>query len=134
REEIARLRQERERLIGQGGDRLLHHLVENGVAFVAYQPGLEAMTIPMMDIPRYLESPLNYVAEKCLVTPQQYQEWLGHHELPVCTATVDDEICGEPVTKAGRPGEFLPGLSNRCPSHRELERRAARAVNQTGGN
>src|SRR5690606_30354583 len=74
REEIARLRQERERLIGQGGDRLLHHLVENGVAFVAYQPGLEAMTIPMMDIPRYLESPLNYVAEKCLVTPQQRSE------------------------------------------------------------
>lgn len=119
REEIARLRQERERLIGQGGDRLLQHLVDNGVAFVAYQPGVEAMTIPFMDIPRYLESPLNYVAEKCTVSPLQYQDWLNHHELPVCSALLSDgSMCGELVDKVERPSRFLSGYSDRCSTHR----------------
>lgn len=135
REEIARLRQERERLIGQGGDRLLHHLVENGVAFVAYQPGVEAMTIPVMDIPRYLESPLNYVAEKCSVTPQQYQQWLSHHELPVCTAlAADGAMCGDLVDKVDRPSQFLLGYSDRCDTHRDIEQTPPRAAQQVSGS
>jgi hypothetical protein len=135
REEIARLRQERERLIGQGGDRLLQHLVENGVAFVAYQPGVEAMAIPVMDIPRYLESPLNYVAEKCSVTPQQYQEWLSHHELPVCTAVLPDgSMCGELVGKVERPNRFLPGHSDRCADHRDVEQQSPLVVQQVSGS
>ena len=135
REEIARLRQERERLIGQGGDRLLHHLVENGVAFVAYQPGVEAMTIPVMDIPRYLESPLNYVAEKCSVTPQQYQQWLSHHELPVCTAlAADGGMCGDLVDKVDRPSEFLSGRSDRCDAHRDIEQTPPRTAQQVSGS
>lgn len=120
REEIARLRSERERLINQGGDRLLQHLVENGVAFVAYQPGVDAMTIPVADIPRYLESPLGYVAEKCMVTIDQYQHWLSHHELPVCSALDEaGNLCGELLTKVERPNEFLPGSSDRCAKHCE---------------
>lgn len=121
REEIARLRSERERLINRGGDQLLQHLVENGVAFVAYQPGVDAMTIPMSDIPRYLESPLAYVAEKCMVTVERYQQWLAHHELPVCSA-LDREgnLCGELLhRKVERPTEFLSGNSDRCAAHGE---------------
>lgn len=124
REEVARLRSERERLINQGGDRLLHTLVDSGVAFVAYQPGVDAMTIPMSDIPRYLESPLAYVAEKCMVTVEQYQQWLVHHELPVCTALdKDGNLCSELLTKIDRPNEFLPGTSDCCARHREMPRR-----------
>ncbi|MDB6063093.1 MAG: hypothetical protein JWM78_3196 [Verrucomicrobiaceae bacterium] len=135
REEIARLRQDRERLVGQGGDRLLQHLVENGVAFVAYQPGVEAMTIPFMDIPRYLESPLDYVAEKCTVTPQQYQEWLNHYELPVCAATkADGARCGELVEKIERPHQFLPGRSDRCAIHRDAEQIPPRVAHKLGNN
>jgi len=120
REEIARLRQERERLIGQGGDRLLDDLVESGVAFVAYQPGVDAMTIPVADIPRYLESPVNYVAEKCAVEPELYQQWLSHHELPVCTAPQHDgTMCGDLLAKIDRPSDFLPGSSDRCALHGE---------------
>lgn len=135
REEIARLRQERERLIGQGGDRLLQHLVDNGVAFVAYQPGVEAMTIPFMDIPRYLESPLNYVAEKCTVSPQQYQDWLNHHELPVCAGVLGDgSMCGELVDKVERPSRFLRGHSDRCKSHRDSEPQPSALVAQQVGS
>jgi len=118
REEIARLRQERERLISHGGDRILQHLVDSGVAFVAYQPGVDAMTIPVVDIPRYLDSPIDYVAEKCRVTPQQYQQWLRHHELPVCSAVHDDgTLCGALLEKIERPSQFLAGSSDRCAAH-----------------
>ncbi len=120
REEIARLRNERERLIHQGGDQLLQHLVENGVAFVAYQPGVDAMTIPVSDIPRYLESPLAYVADKCSVAVEQYQLWLAHHELPVCTERdKNGDFCGELLEKVERPNQFMPGTSDRCRSHCE---------------
>jgi hypothetical protein len=121
REEIARLRQERERLITKSGDSVLQHLVENGVAFVAYQPGAEAMSIPIAELPRYLDSPLAYVAEKCSVTVDQYQQWLHHHELPVCCALhTDGSMCGEPIDKVERPSQFIAAVSDRCSQHAEL--------------
>jgi hypothetical protein len=135
REEIARLRQERERLITQGGDNVLQNLVESGVAFVGYQPGAEAMSIPIADLPRYLDSPLAYVAEKCLVTLDQYQQWLSHHELPVCRAPqADGSVCGEPIDKVERPSQFIAGLSDRCQQHAEQydERAAALSVPLSG--
>jgi len=119
REEVSRLRQERERLLSQSGDHLLQRLVENGVTFVAYQPGLEALNIAVADLPRYLDSPLDFVAEQCFVTPEHYRQWLSHHELPVCMATrADGAVCGQPLPKVERPGGFLPGVSDRCAAHR----------------
>jgi hypothetical protein len=118
REEVTRLRQERESLINQSGDRLLQRLMESGVTFVTYQPGAEAMTIPGADMARYLDSPLAYVAEKSFVVPELYQQWLSHRELPVCAAPLDGgSICGEPVDKVERPGQFQPGSSDRCARH-----------------
>jgi hypothetical protein len=119
REEIARLRQEREGLLGQSSDRLLSRLVEGGVAFVAYHPGVEAMPIPAADIPRYLDSPQAYVAEKCFVSLDQYLQWLNHYDLPVCAAeTGEGGVCGEPLPKIERPADFIPGESDCCPAHR----------------
>lgn len=118
REEITRLRQEREALVNHSGDRLLQRLVEAGITFVAYQPGAEALSIPVTDMARYLDAPLAYVAEKCAVAPELYQQWLGHHDLPVCTAPLPGgSICGEPVDKVERPGQFQPGSSDRCMRH-----------------
>jgi len=118
RDEIARLRQERERFITQGGDSVLQQLVESGVAFVAYQPGVDAMSIPLTDIPRYLDEPAVYVAEQCSVGIDQYRRWLDHHELPVCGAmSSPDTICGEPIEKVERPHQFIAGVSDRCHQH-----------------
>lgn len=118
REEVSRLRQERERLLNQSGDRLLQRLVENGVTFVVYQPGMEALSIAAADMPRYLESPQDFVAEHCFVTPAHYREWLNHYELPVCMAPLPDgSICGEPLRKVEKPDRFLAGCSDRCPGH-----------------
>lgn len=120
REEVTRLRRERETMIQHSGDRVLRRLAENGVAFIAHQPGVEQMNIPLADIPRYLEAPLEYTAAQCYVTPEQYQGWLTHFELPVCTAVTDDgAICGEPVAKVERPNQFMPMVSDRCKRHRD---------------
>lgn len=127
REEIARLRQEREDIINHSGDRLLNRLVEAGVAFVAYHPGVEAMTIPAADIPRYLESAQAYVAEKCFVSPDQYQCWLNHYDLPVCSADLaDGSVCGEPLSKIDRPSDFIDGESDVCAQHRQQDQRRAK--------
>jgi hypothetical protein len=134
RDEIARLRQERERFITQGNDSVLQQLVESGVAFVAYQPGIDAMSIPLADIPRYLDAPQMYVAEQCSVGIDQYRRWLDHHELPVCGAiSSGDAICGEPIDKVERPHQFIAGVSDRCRQHGAAATPAAPPVPQASG-
>lgn len=118
-EEVTRLRQEREALLQHSGNRVLQRLAEAGVTFVAYQPGADHMTIPLADLGRYLDSPLDYTAHQCHVTARQYQQWLSHYELPTCIA-VDEEgdRCDEPLARITRPNEFMPGGSDRCLRHR----------------
>jgi hypothetical protein len=118
RDEITRLRQERERLIGQGGGGILQRLAEHGVTLVAYQPGSEVISVPVADVSRYLDSPQAYAAEKCSVSVEQYRLWLNHHELPVCGELLaDNSICGEPIEKIERPHRYIAGLHDRCSAH-----------------
>lgn len=118
RDEIIRLRDERDALIGGGGDQLLKQLIGAGITFVAYHPGLDYLTIPPVDIPSYLESPLAYVAERCGVAEDDYKRWLSHHELPVCNhADENGHRCGLPVAKVNRPSHFIAGESDRCSRH-----------------
>jgi hypothetical protein len=119
REEIARLRREREQLITRGGDQVLQQLIESGIAFVAYLPGSEVINIPVDDLPRYLESPVAYMAEQCHVTLDHYQQWSGHYDLPLCSAVLEDgSQCGELLPKVTRPNQFVPGDSDRCRLHK----------------
>lgn len=119
REEIARLRREREQLITRSGDQMVQQLVESGIAFVTYLPGSEVVNVPITDLPRYIESPAAYVAEQCHVTLGHFQQWSGHCDLPVCGAQLEDgSICGEPLPKVSRPNQFVPGDSDRCHHHK----------------
>lgn len=119
REEIARLRREREQLITRSGDQLLQQLVESGIAFVTYLPGSEVINIPIGDLPRYIESPVTYVAEHCHVTLDHFQQWSGHHDLPICGALMEDgSRCGEPLAKVAKPNLFVSGDSDRCRNHK----------------
>jgi hypothetical protein len=118
RDEMVRLRQERDALIGGGGDQLLKQLTSAGITFVAYHPGLDYLTIPPADIPLYLESPYAYVAERCGVSEDAYQRWLAHYQLPVCNYTDEQgQRCGLPVTKVSRPSLFVSDESDRCMRH-----------------
>jgi len=118
RDEIIRIRDERDALIGGGGDQLLKQLTGAGITFVAYHPGLDYLTIPPADIPVYLESPYAYVAERCGVTETDYLQWLQHYQLPVCNHSDEHgHRCGLPVSKVNRPGHFVAGESDRCSRH-----------------
>ncbi len=117
-QEVAQLRQEKQNLIDGSGDRVLQRLVESGVTFVAYQPGVDHLTIPLREMSDYLESPINYVAEKSSVDKDLYQRWIAHYELPVCNHVVTgNELCAKPIPKVERPGRFIIGESDRCLEH-----------------
>lgn len=114
--EITELRQEKQNLLG--GDRVLQRLVDNGITFVAYQPGVEPLSIPVPDIATYLEAPMDYVAEKSSVDTERYKQWIAHIELPVCSHhDSSGAICGEPLAKVEKPGRFIAGESDRCARH-----------------
>lgn len=117
RDEISQLRSEKQALLSDGGDQLLTKLAQSGITFVAYQPGLDHLAVPQMDLFSYLESPAAYVAEKYGVDESLYEQWLTHYQLPVCQHEVDDSICGEPIDKVERPSDFIPNDSNRCSKH-----------------
>lgn len=97
---------------------LLEKLKALDVVFVSYHPGAGHVTVPFADVHRYASNPISYVAAKCLVTEEVYKRWLEHQEHPVCSAR-DEEggICGETVSKVSNPGDFEPGVSDRCPQH-----------------
>lgn len=120
REQLNRLRREREVMMQHSGDRVLRRLAEAGVTFVAWQPGADHMTIPLDDVAHYLEAPVDYIASHCYVTTELYRQWLSHYERPVCSAALGDEggICAEPVARVERPNQFMPGESDHCMRHR----------------
>lgn len=117
-EEITNLRQEKQNMLDSSGDRVLQRLVENGITFVAYQPGVDPLSIPVKDIGSYLDSPMDYVAEKSSVDTELYKQWVAHIELPVCGhRDSSGAICGEPLPKVEKPGRFIAGESDRCSKH-----------------
>ncbi len=118
REDIAELRNDKQKLLHEGGDRFLDKLSQCGITFVAYHPGAGHLTIPIADAGRYLESPIAYVAEKCFVTEERYLNWLDHYQHPCCTGMRNDkECCAVELPRANSPGHFIPGKSDRCQEH-----------------
>lgn len=125
-QEVSQLRQEKQNLIDGSGDRVLQRLVESGITFVAYQPGVDHMTIPLREMSQYLESPLSYVAEKCSVDEAHYRSWIAHFEFPACNyIDSDGNNCGKPIPKIEKPSRFISGESDRCSKHS----RASNALN-----
>jgi hypothetical protein len=118
-EEVTGLRQEKQALLDGSGDRMLQRLVNAGITFVAYQPGVEHLTVPATDMAGYLESPLNYVAEKCSVDKAIYQHWISHYQLAVCNYhdPYNGAVCGRAVPKVEKPVRFIIGESDRCVDH-----------------
>lgn len=116
-EETTQLKSEKQALVGGRGDRLLQKLVESGITFVTFQPGVEHLTIPLSDMSKYLDSPIDYIAEKCSVDKEIYESWLSHFELPVCSHSEDGSVCGKPLQKIDKPSRFIVGESDRCSKH-----------------
>ncbi len=118
KEEIARLRQENQTLLEQGGGRLLDRLDDAGISFVAFHPGVGQLTVPASEMAAYLDDPETFAAQGAGVAPELYKGWLAHTREPQCTATDEDgHQCGKAVAQVARPADFHPGESDRCPAH-----------------
>lgn len=122
-QEIQQLKQERETLLAQSGDQVLERLARLGMVFVVYHPGAGHLTIPLQDIARYQDNPQAYAAAKCLVSEEQYRQWLAHYQQPVCEALqASGERCGIPIDRVETPSRFVPDESNCCARHKASSR------------
>lgn len=115
REDLLVARQNQETSREAGADKFLERLEKLGVNFIAFHPGAGHISIPFRNIQRYVENPLAYAAEKCLVTEDRYRAWLAHYENPTCAfVKPDGKVCGARLIRIDVPSKFKPGDSNVC--------------------
>lgn len=130
-EEIASLREENQALINNSGNHLLSRMLERGISFVTYQPGAGHITLPVSEIPEYMENPPAYVADKCGVSQTHYAAWLEHYHVPVCRASDHDgDICGENINRVESPADFVMGESDCCHKHRIFKKPRLKLASQ----
>lgn len=123
--EIRHLREENQQLLGNSSEQLLEKLERAGLNFVAYHPGAGHLTIPLVEMSRYLDDPTAYAAEKCGVNVPQYKEWLSHYKQPACRAlNARGEICAEVIERVPTPSQFHTGENDRCEYHRAAPARS----------
>ena len=119
--EIVQLKQQLQEQAGQSGEQILERLSRSGVVFVACHPGVGHITIPLKDMTLYQNKPLQYIANKCAVTEDQYRRWLAHYENPVCSVQFDEHaLCGLPLARENKPSSFIDGVTDRCSKHKRL--------------
>ncbi len=130
--ELDELRNKVEDLTIRQSEDVLGDLSEKGVVFVAHHPGVGHITIPLRDIPRYMNHVLEYVSDKCFVPEEQYSNWLTHYESPSCDVrTTDGSRCGVRIDRVESPGIYAHGHSNHCKKHRTFS--AVEAVKAARG-
>ena len=123
RKDITLMRRDKIRLVNSGADKFLERLEELGISFIAFHAGAGHISIPLRDMSAYIENPMAYAANRCLVSEELYQAWLTHYDNPVCRFVVSEknnEICGCRVRKTDVPSDFQAGVSDRCDKHRSL--------------
>ncbi len=119
REELCQLRKDKIRLVNEGGDKFLERLEHLGVSFIAFHPGAGHISIPLGDMGEYMENPIAYAANKCLVSEEHYRHWLTHYQKPECLAPLNnDTVCGCRIRRVDVPSQFLIGDSDRCDKHK----------------
>lgn len=119
REELCQLRKDKIRLVNEGGDKFLERLENLGVSFIAFHPGAGHISIPLADMSEYMENPIAYAANKCLVSEDHYRHWLTHYQKPECLAPLtNDKVCGCRIRRVDVPSQFVMGDSDRCDKHK----------------
>lgn len=117
-DEIEKLQKEKEELLSSSGDSLLGQLHKSGISFVTFQPGAGHMTLPIADIARFMADTDAYTADRCKVDEAVFKAWRDHYHNPRCShKNSDGSTCQRPLDRIDRPGEFLPGSSDRCEEH-----------------
>ncbi|MFZ5722714.1 MAG: hypothetical protein ACOY33_03540 [Pseudomonadota bacterium] len=115
KEQIVDLQRSQSASQASGADKFLEKLEKLGVSFIAFHPGAGHVSIPFKHIQRYVENPLAYAAEKCLVTEDRYRAWIAHYENPACIRVkADGKVCGTRLIRVDVPSKFKPGDSDTC--------------------
>ncbi len=121
REEIGSLKKEQQLLMKNDSGQVLQRMTDTGITFVAYHPGIEHLVLTPGEIMDYLNNPIAFVAERCGVAEEHYQEWMMHYRLPVCRHTDEaGQVCGDPIDKVLKPKFFRHGEGDRCREHQGL--------------
>lgn len=119
REELCQLRKDKIRLVNEGGDKFLERLENLGISFIAFHPGAGHISVALADMSAYMENPIGYAADKCLVSEDHYRHWLAHYQKPECQAPLtNDKICACRIRRVDVPSQFLMGESDRCDKHK----------------
>lgn len=119
REELTQLRKDKIRLVHEGGDKFLARLEDLGISFIAFHPGAGHISIALADMPSYMENPIAFAANKCLVSEEHYRVWLGHYQKPECQAPLShDKVCGCRIARVDVPSKFIVGNTDRCDKHK----------------
>ncbi len=119
REELCQLRKDKIRLVNEGGDKFLERLESLGISFIAFHPGAGHVSILLSDMAAYMENPIAYAADKCLVSEEHYRRWLAHYQKPECQAPLtNDKVCACRIRRVDVPSQFLVGESDRCDKHK----------------
>ncbi|PCJ45373.1 MAG: hypothetical protein COA99_05040 [Moraxellaceae bacterium] len=122
REELTDLRKDKLRMVQGGGDKFLERLEALGVSFIAFHPGAGHISIPLSGMPEYMDNPIKYAADKCLVSIEHYNIWLQHYEKPVCNQSLaTNKTCDCKVARVDVPSQYVIAESDRCDKHKRLQ-------------
>lgn len=99
---------------------IMSRLLDQSVFLVAYHSGVGHLTLPYDDIEAYFKSPTAYAAERSGMSKSSYLQWLEHYTTPVCQHRIETQApCREPVLRVSKPGDFRPGVDDRCEYHND---------------
>lgn len=103
-------------------DTFLTRLESLGMNFVAFHPGAGHLSVPVAELEKYVENPLSYAADKCLVSEEKYRIWLTHYENPRCSAALgENKCCDARLIRIDSPTRFVAGQSDRCARHQAAD-------------
>jgi hypothetical protein len=120
RKDVCDLRRDKIRLVNSGADKFLENIEKLGINFIAFHPGAGHISIPLTDMSSYMDSPITYAANRCLVTEAHYRIWLQHYENPICRFHISknkEDVCGCRIKRVDVPKDFKSGITDRCIKH-----------------
>lgn len=117
--DIDKLQEDKAKLLTHGSDNALVQLANNGVNFVVWNPATGHVSIPLVDIPRFLDSEDQFFADYIGVKTDVYKAWSNHYDFPRCQHECEQgDLCGEVIKRVESPLTFKLEESDRCNVHR----------------
>jgi hypothetical protein len=120
KDEVQRLKAEKQSLLTDSGKRILKSMEDNGVTFVAFHVGVGHITIAIDDVGRYIDDRTAYLAERCGITEPLFKAWQAHFNEPKCTfVDAAGTCCAKAISRVEWAASFEEHVSDRCDQHKQ---------------